>query len=115
LRAWTSARSASSAPESPAEQADLAEEPARSVHPDDPLLAVHVLDDGHPALQDDVEVVARFAFLDEHLVGFHSSATAVLAEHGDLLVGEAREGAQQIRRLRYLLDARARHVADPYT
>jgi hypothetical protein len=52
----------------PGEQAQLAEEPLRAVHSDDPLLLRAVsLDHRHPTGQHDVERLTRFALDEQHL------------------------------------------------
>ena len=94
------------------QQAELAEEAARPVDRDDPLVALpELVDDGHQALQDDEEVVAVVALVEQDLPRLDAAPLALGLQPCELLLAEARICAVAVGRLGELF-GRVEHRVD---
>ena len=80
----------------PGEQAELAEEAAGAVHPDDARIRPGTLDDGNSPGQHDDEVLLRAALDDQQLAPSGRAHLAVRRQQSDLIVGQARVGAREV-------------------
>ena len=74
------------------QQVELADDLARLAHADDPGGDERWLDELDLPFENDVEVAGELALMEEHLTIVGLLHLAVLAKHGDLIVGQLPEG-----------------------
>ena len=91
------------------DQAELAEEPPRSVNADHSLAGARLLDDRDLPLEDHEEIAVAVALAVEHVPGLDASALADRLERGDLLIAQPRERPVDVGRLGQRQRLRRRH------